>query len=188
VDISRATTTTLNRFSSPHLRSTTSATRPLVSRAASPIVAQDWQAQLPDDVVVASLPSEAQVLHLFDLYFSDTGLLFPYISETHVRSGYEALKRQNFTTISRPFLGLLSAIFAVATLVVADPTHTISQNTAKSDVYFQRGLRLASECVWHTPDIETGMCHSLPLTKQSDTLSTIPASIVPVLPGHSASR
>ncbi|KIX97612.1 uncharacterized protein Z520_06390 [Fonsecaea multimorphosa CBS 102226] len=157
-EVSRATTTMVTRISPTRLRALPSSTRPLVSRAPSPTADQTRDGIRPKDVIVAQLPSEDRVLHWLELYFSDTGILYPFISEQRVRSGYNSLKEQNFGSITRPFLGLLSAIFAVSILVKADPSCTISQNTAEADVYFHRSLSLASESALHSTDIETVQC------------------------------
>ena len=155
-EVSRATTTMVARVSPIRLRAIPSSTRPLVSRAPSPTADQARGGKRLKGVI-AQLPTEDRVLHLLELYFSDTGILYPFISEQHVRSGYNTVKEQNFVSITRPFLGLLSAIFAVAILVKADPSRNISQNTAEAEVYFHRGLCLASDCALQSTDIETGI-------------------------------
>jgi hypothetical protein len=124
-----------------------------VSRAASPSLAVPPidQSHHPDTPGVALLLNEEHVTQLLELFFSDTAVLFPYISEHHVRSAYQALKDQRFTTITRPFLRLLCAIFAVATIVKADPRRKVSRSTEKADVFYRRAASLATADVARSP-------------------------------------
>lgn len=102
------------------------------------------------------LPPECRAVHLMKLYFSDTGTMFPFISEKQVLESYYASKRNQFSGINRSFLGLLNAIFAFATYISAKPEQEVPKSAAESEIFFGRALTLCANDNQQSSDIETG--------------------------------
>ena len=80
-----------------------------LSRPASPGILTGSKhcnsAASPDNVYY--LPAESQTLELIEMYFSDTGLLFPYLHKETFIETYAQLRRGQ-TAVRRTWLGLLN--------------------------------------------------------------------------------
>ncbi|KAF2801274.1 uncharacterized protein BDZ99DRAFT_456469 [Mytilinidion resinicola] len=128
-----------------------------VSRPPSPSRTQDgrsrghsrWQT-----LNLFALPPEDETLDLVQRYFSNTGLLFPYVHEETFLETYGAMKRTNFTKVRKTWLGLLNMVLALATSTTVSNATTAEQRAEMSDVYYQRALGLCDKHVWRGASIE----------------------------------
>lgn len=156
--ISDATSTTIkaigqSRTSEPALGQS------IVSRAASPVttlLSEKSPAVRSQYVNIRSLPSESRALHLIQLFFSDTGMLFPYIHEQEILRTYSTARRNRFVSVSRSWLCLLNVIFAFATYISARPDQPAEKNAAESEVFMERAQALADEIELKSANLESG--------------------------------
>jgi len=109
-----------------------------------------------------ALPPEDETLRLVRLYFSNTGLLFPYLHEETFLDTYEAMKRTSYTKVRKTWLGLLNMVLALATSTSVANTLSAEQRAEMSDVYYQRALGLCEKHIWQGASIELGMFSSVP--------------------------
>lgn len=132
--------------------------QPIVSRVASPITTVSETSPMARHINVLSLPAEARALHLIKLFFSDTGMLFPYIHEQAILRTYSAARRNRFTAVSRSWLCLINVIFAFATYISARPDQSAEKNAAESEIFIGRAQALSAEIVeLKSASLETGM-------------------------------
>ncbi|KAJ5714910.1 Transcription factor [Penicillium malachiteum] len=111
------------------------------SRAPSPLhrpTAQDQRSQ----VNIFALPTQSETLALIRSYFSNTGLLFPYIYPPMFLDTYHQMARENFTKVRKTWLGLLNMILAMSTITSGPNGTKADSRIAESDVFYQRGLGL----------------------------------------------
>lgn len=155
--ISDATSATLKSIG--HSRQSDSGLNPqIVSRAASPVttLSETSPAFRSQFVNIRSLPSESRALHLIRLFFSDTGMLFPYIHEQDVLRTYSAARRNKFTAVSRSWLCLVNVIFAFATYISARPDQPAEKNAAESEVFIERAQALSVDIDLKSANLESG--------------------------------
>lgn len=107
-------------------------------------------------VNIRSLPSESRALHLIRLFFSDTGMLFPYIHEQDIMRTYSAARRNKFTAVSRSWLCLVNVIFAFATYISARPEQPAEKNAAESEVFIERAQALSVDIDLKSANLESG--------------------------------
>lgn len=126
-----------------------------VSRPPSPLrqATQGNQAQ----VNIYALPIQAETLVLIQRYFSNTGLLFPYIYPPMFLDTYHQMAQENFTKVRKTWLGLLNMILAMST-ITAGPNGSKAENRiAESDIFYQRGLGLCGGELLRGTTLEVGM-------------------------------
>lgn len=165
--VSDATSATLrslghSRHSDPRFN------QPLVSRAPSPMASMSEAspaARHPANL--RALPSEARALHLMKLFFSDTGMLFPYIHEEEILRTYTRAKENHFAGVSRSWLCLLNVIFAFATYVSARPDLPAEKNATESEVFFERAQGLSAEIDMKSANVQTGVYPQVAKTEPS---------------------
>ena len=127
------------------------------------------------DTSAYALPSEARTRELLKCYFSNTGLLFPYIHEPSFVARYDELKENNYTRVSRTWLGLLNMVLAMSTNTIVNDERSVGQRMAESDIFYRRALELCSRQILRGTSLEIGtaklpdlsMPHNL-LTNQSN--------------------
>lgn len=85
---------------------------------------------------VYSLPPEDQTLKLIHCYFSDTGLLFPFIHKETFLETYAEMKHN--CGIRKTWLGLLNMVLALATSTSLDSNDSAQKRAEEGDVYYQR--------------------------------------------------
>ena len=136
------------------------ANQPIVSRVASPITTHFSETSpiARQHINIRSLPAENRALHLIKLFFSDTGMLFPYIHEQEIVRTYSAARRSRFTVVSRSWLCLINVIFAFATYISAKPDQSAEKNAAESEVFIERAQALAAEIDMKSASLETVQC------------------------------
>jgi hypothetical protein len=107
-------------------------------------------------VNIYALPPEEETLDLVRRYFSDTGLLFPYLHEESFLEIYQTMKRTNFTKIRKTWLGLLNMVLAFATSTTVSCDLSAEKRVEISDVYYQRALGLCDKQIWRGTSVELG--------------------------------
>ena len=85
-------------------------------------------------------------------YFSNTGLLFPYVHERSFMVTFDQASKDGFKGVKRTWLGLLNMIFAHAVIHEQDasiaPGHEMmsaTKRTRESEVYYNRASGLCSQ-------------------------------------------
>ena len=115
-----------------------------ISRPPSPPASHRDNSSLPskpDAVDCFVLPPEATILRLVDMFFSGTGLLFPYIYKKSVLDGLIDI-RMGRNGVRRTWLCLLNIIMAFATCVTGTSEVRRENCTADTDDFLQRALQL----------------------------------------------
>lgn len=145
-------------------------TRPIVSRVASPVTTtfSETSPITRQHINVRSLPAEARALHLIKLFFSDTGMLFPYIHEQDILRTYSAARRNRFAAVSRSWLCLINVIFAFSTYISAKPNQSAEKNAAESEIFIERAQALSAEIEMKSASLETGRCFFPPQSGSHD--------------------
>lgn len=144
----------------------------------------------PNTADACGLPSRAHALTLMDHFFSDTGMLFPFVHEGFMRKSYEDFRRTNFSNVKRSWLCLLNMIFAFATILARDHDESIERNVVESKVYFNRAQSLFAEAKMRLADLELGefsLVVTMLLPKSNVYLpasSSMSASHEPIPPGN----
>ncbi len=111
-----------------------------------------------DAVDCCALPPHAKVIQLVKLFFSGTGLLFPYIHKKSVFDGLEEMKMTNFCGVRRSWLCLLNTIMAFATCVTT-AAHDRKENcAAEADLFLQRALALLPNLALKPANLEACEC------------------------------
>ena len=121
-----------------------------ISRPASPPLNTTSR----NKIDVCALPSEEEVLHLVDLFFSDTGMLFPYIHKDGLLQTWATAKSNSFRSIRRSWLCLLNMIMAFATCVSASHDLPVEVSAANAEVYFMRAYALAGNMAFTSGSLE----------------------------------
>ena len=128
------------------------------SRPASPASTQSTTARNAElKVAIYHLPSETETRALMRGYFSNTGLLFPYIHEPTFLETYEHMKADNFKQVRRTWLGLLNMILAMASSTSAcSDESTTKTRLQESEVFYQRAHELCKRQMIRGSSLETG--------------------------------
>ena len=163
LDVARATPATVRAAGSLHLPEHAGGTQPHAfvlspSARAPPSSSHAATRELVHHLVI---PTEDRAVHLMRLYFSDTGLMFPFISENKVMSSYYHFKERHFSGIPRSFLCLLNMMFAFATYISAKPEQAVSKSAAESEIFFNRAFHLSSNGFSQANDLQSGKTFSL---------------------------
>lgn len=151
--LSRATSATLKTFEGCTLAPDQRPTQSLLSRAPSPINTPSTTGPLEryqTDPLV--LPSEAQTHRLLELFFNETGLLFPFIQKEYIVSTYNHARSRGMVGIRKTFLCLLHAILAMAAHL--DDDHTV--NPGDAETFYQRAHAIQSSLDFRMTNVEIG--------------------------------
>ena len=103
-----------------------------------------------------ALPPQTETLALIQRYFSETGLLFPYIYPPAFLETYHQMARENFTKVRRTWLGLLNMVLAMATITATPDGAKADARISESDVFYQRGLGLCGSEILRGTTLEVG--------------------------------
>ncbi|KAJ5813994.1 uncharacterized protein N7503_000744 [Penicillium pulvis] len=114
-----------------------------------------------EKVNVFALPPQSETLALINLYFSETGLLYPYIYPPTFLATYHRMARENFSGVRKSWLGLLNMILAMATITAESNGASADTRIAQSDVFYQRGLGLCGGELWRGTTLELVQFHLL---------------------------
>jgi hypothetical protein len=107
-------------------------------------------------VDIYALPPHDHGLRLLELFFADSGMLFPYIHQEGLLASYQATFMQRPLSISSTFICLLNAIFAMATYHSIRDELDHRDALAESDVFYSRAKLLASKLDLEHANIQTG--------------------------------
>lgn len=110
---------------------------------------------------VLALPAEQRVLQLLQLFFSDTGMLFPYVHHEEIVSTYFTMKGSHFVGVRRSWLCLLNIIFAFSTSSSLRPNQPADDDPTEAAVFFDRACRLTKGFDRRRPTLEMIQCFLL---------------------------
>ena len=120
------------------------------SRAASPAPANHDHSH--EKVDIYALPTDSVARQLLAWYFSNTGVLFPYLHEQSFMATFDQVSKDKFRGVRRTWLALLNMVLAHAAVHARDITTTpgsTDSNTfradAESEMYFKRAYGLFNE-------------------------------------------
>lgn len=131
--------------------------RPLLSVPASPRPStrvNSTTGSRPVDIY--ALPPRNHGLRLLELFFTDSGMLFPYIHQEGLLASYQATFMQRPLSISSTLICLLNAIFAMATYHSLRDDLDHRDTLAQSDVFYSRAKLLVSKFDLERANIQTG--------------------------------
>ncbi|KAL5340166.1 fungal-specific transcription factor domain-containing protein [Aspergillus crustosus] len=101
------------------------------------------------------LPPHSETVALIDRYFSNTGLLYPYLHEESFRETYARLK-ENHKTTRRTWLGLLNMVLAMATQTTERLAGEEDCREVQSQAFYRRANGLCAEYVSSGASLEIG--------------------------------
>ena len=128
-----------------------------VSRPSSPNSVSWRQGSQGDAVGANLLPPHTEMLKLIQAYFSNTGLLFPFIHEESFLATYESMRSRNFrTNVRRTWLGLLNMVLAMAVSTSSWSEGATQERTEQSDIYYRRARKLLKRQMLRGTTLETG--------------------------------
>ena len=103
-----------------------------------------------------SLPEERHTLALVERYFSNTGLLYPYLDREAFLQKYAEMKQKNFRKIRRTWLGLLNMVLALAiSTTVLDDDDAI-RRMEKSEIHYRKAIGLCQKQIMRSTSLEFG--------------------------------
>ena len=135
---------------------------PGVSQHLSPDGSSSRSKQVVRDgsVNIDTLPPRDEAIQLIRKYFSNTGLLFPYLHEETFLETFAEMGRNDFSKIRRTWLGLLNIVLAIATITTVDSGSIAEKRAKQSDIYYQRALGLCGKQFMPIGNLEVGRwCH-----------------------------
>ncbi|KKA22979.1 Uncharacterized protein T310_2993 [Rasamsonia emersonii CBS 393.64] len=131
-----------------------------VSRPPSPTLRHSDRDAAQNKYNIFTLPPSNETSELIQRYFSDTGLLFPYLHEPTFRETYGQLVRDGFTKVRRTWLGLLNMVLAMATITASAGNTRADARIKASDVFYQRALGLCGKEILRGTTLERGVRYS----------------------------
>ena len=127
------------------------------SRPPSPrIRPSDRSSKRGEENSIFAVPPQAETLELIHRFFSDTGLLFPYIYAPAFLETFHQMAREKFGKVRRTWLGLLNMVLAMATITTSPGVADADARIAESDVFYQRGLGLCGSEILRGTTVEVG--------------------------------
>ena len=128
-----------------------------VSRPPSPLARDSTRRNGEDEeqINIYSLPTAMEAEEKMNRFFSNSGLLFPYVHEETFRKTYTEMRQNSFIKIRRSWLGLFNMVLAIATTVSGD--WSTERRLEISDVYYQRAVGLCDKQIRQgTVNLENG--------------------------------
>lgn len=122
-----------------------------LSRPPSPPVFSNRTSAKPVNPYV--LPRRTEILRLLDIFFSITGMFFPYIHKNSVTQMIDELDLVKFNGVRKSSLCLLNALLAIGTSLDGEKRANKFRE-AESDVFFQRALVLSPGTISNTTNLE----------------------------------
>ncbi|KAL4965735.1 Zn(II)2Cys6 transcription factor [Aspergillus stella-maris] len=111
-----------------------------------------WTGDSPQgEVSIFYLPPDEETSNLIDIYWSNNGMLCPYLHEETFRDKYAQLKH-NSTATRRTWLGLLNIVLALATYA-STQSGSIDQRRSAEEFY-QRANKLCGNYVMKGASLE----------------------------------
>lgn len=161
-----------------------------VSRPPSPVGNGYSRSAKQKQFDLFALPPPQETLQLVQKYFSDTGLLFPYIYPPTFLETLQLALEDNLRKIRRTWLGLLNMMLAMVKLTDEKPAET---RIAEANTFYQRALGLCGNEMLRGTTTEVGESSILesPIERVMilmELKSSIPASYGSVPPRHAEVR
>lgn len=146
--------------------------------------------QVLEVINIYTLPSEAVSRELLARYFSNAGLLFPYVHERTFMATFDQACHDGFKGVKRTWLGLLNIIFAHAVVHEGDPGVVVSRTdisstakfTQQSEIYYKRASGLCSQQIANATGVDVEVGKRLYLTENCELLTDISAVSAPPSP------
>ncbi|CAG9939071.1 unnamed protein product [Clonostachys rosea f. rosea IK726] len=127
-----------------------------VPQPVSSMSVQEHNGELENAVQANILPPEEETEKLIRSYFSNTGLLFPFIHEDTFLATYNRMRDQHYrANIRRTWLGLLNMIVAMAICTSQWAEDGTEYRTDQSDVYYRRARELCKTQMMRGTTLET---------------------------------
>lgn len=103
------------------------------------------------------LPPDHEMQRLIRAYFSNTGILFPYIHEQGFFETYHQFRQSGFrSNVSRTWLGLLNMILAMATCTSCWEDSGSDSHFEQSDIFYRRAQELCQTQMLRGTTLEIG--------------------------------
>jgi hypothetical protein len=134
------------------------------SRPSSPLPVTSGP--IPETINIYTLPPDSVSRNLLGRYFSNTGLLFPYIHEQSFMATFDQASKDSFKGVRRTWLALLNIIFAHAVVHQLNPSTTprrdgpsAGRSAEESEIYYRKASGLCSQQIANGTgiSIEVGM-------------------------------
>lgn len=108
------------------------------------------------EINIFAVPPQSETMALIQRYFSNTGLLFPYIYPRIFLETYHQMVQENFTKVRRTWLGLLNMVLAMSTITAVPGGAKADARIAGSNDFYQRGLGLCGSEILRGTTLEVG--------------------------------
>ncbi|KAJ6145034.1 C6 transcription factor [Penicillium chermesinum] len=116
-----------------------------VSRPPSPgLSGIDSTCRRQKETDIFALPPAHETSQLVHKYFTDTGLLYPYIYPPSFLETYRGMSERHLK-VRRTWLGLLNMILAMAKITAAPSGEPAEERIAAADVFYKRALSLCGK-------------------------------------------
>ncbi|KAK2754337.1 C6 transcription factor [Colletotrichum kahawae] len=125
-----------------------------VSRSQSPIGDSYDYRKLETPAEAIRLPPEPELTRLIRQFFSDTGLLFPYVHEDSFWKNYTQFRAAGLKNARHSWLSLLNMILAMATSTASADGLGLNDRQAISEVYYRRAKVLSMSQMGATANVE----------------------------------
>ncbi|KXJ90070.1 fungal-specific transcription factor domain-domain-containing protein [Microdochium bolleyi] len=119
-----------------------------------PLNSRTVSSQAATSTGLAGLPPEDITERLLIEYFSNTGILFPYIHEPTFMDTYRQARQSGFAGVRRTWLALLNIVLAMATRADATRPDT-SFAAADAELFFKRARSLCGTHMLRGTTLET---------------------------------
>ena len=116
-----------------------------------------------------ALPPKSKIINLVNRFFTETGMLFPYIYKKWVLDGLAGMNLTHLHGVRRSWLCLLNTIMAFATFLAPVPNDSVETGTPQADVFLQRALKLLPNITLKPANLE--MCKSLSVHTRFDNIN-----------------
>ena len=127
-----------------------------------PTSVQEHGGEITSAIETNILPPDGETQKLIRCYFSNTGLLFPFIHEQTFVETYEQMRHQNYrANVRRTWLGLLNMILAMAVCTSDWAEDGTAYRPEQSDVYYRRARELCKIQMLRGTTLETGTFPSI---------------------------
>jgi hypothetical protein len=148
--LSEATDATLRNIEGGSSISDAHAAPALVSRAPSPIntpsTTGPGEKHQPNPL---ALPTESYTARLIELFFNETGLLFPFIQKDYIISTYNHARSRGMTGVRKTFLCLVHSILAMAAHIAED-----AKTNSEAETYYQRAYAIQFQTDFRHTNVE----------------------------------
>lgn len=127
-----------------------------VSRPISSASGPTKPADTVDRIETNLLPPDHDTQRLIQAYFSNTGLLFPYIHEESFMETYQLMKQNPRAKVRRTWLGLLNMVLAMSVCTWGWAEEASEYRAEQSDVFYRRAKELCKTQMLRGTTLETG--------------------------------